>query len=206
MGGNPDDPFTYEEFCIIFGVAILAIIVNAINDFLQRNQNEERTVAVHAQSCKGAGAKVEAFTDQGSSSLLNASLKDRRSAAKKIVDQAILDQYINVQDKFGNVALHNAARGGHLNVVKHYLANAKSMDLNIQDNGGNTPLHTACENGNIDVAKALLTAGANQNIENKEKKKPLQVAKPEVVTALIKLLSNKRGGWNNKRGGFDKSG
>ena len=50
---GPDDPFTNEEFCIIFGVAIVAIILNAINDFLQRNQNEERTVAVHAQSCKG---------------------------------------------------------------------------------------------------------------------------------------------------------
>ena len=44
-------------------------------------------------------------------------------------------------------------------VVKHYLANAKTMDLNIQDNNGNTPLHTACEKGNIDIAKALLTAG-----------------------------------------------
>ena len=47
-------------------------------------------------------------------------------------------------------------------------------------------------------------AGADQNIKNKENKKPLQVAKPEVVTALIKLLSNKRGGWNNKRGGSNK--
>ena len=43
-------------------------------------------------------------------------------------------------------------------------------------------------------------AGANQNVENKENKKPFQVAKPEVVEALRKLLSNKRGGWNNKRG------
>ena len=36
MEENPDDPlpdpFTYEEFCIIFGIAILAIIVNAIRD------------------------------------------------------------------------------------------------------------------------------------------------------------------------------
>ena len=50
---KPDNPFTYEEFFIIFGIAIFAIIVNAINDFLQRNQNEERTVAIHAKSCKG---------------------------------------------------------------------------------------------------------------------------------------------------------
>jgi len=47
--------------------------------------------------------------------------------------------------------------------------------------------------------QALVTLRANQNIENKEKKKPFQVAKPEVVEALRKLLSNKRGGWNNKR-------
>ena len=49
-------------------------------------------------------------------------------------------------------------------------------------------------------------AGANQNIENKEKKKPFQVAKPGVVEALRKLLSNKRGGWKIKRGGWNKRG
>ena len=51
----------------------------------------------------------------------------------------------------------------------------------------------------------IFFTGANQNIENKEKKKPFQVAKPEVVEALRKLLSNKRGGWNNKRGKLPKN-
>ena len=48
-------------------------------------------------------------------------------------------------------------------------------------------------------------AGANQNVENKEKKKPFQVAKPKDVEALRKLLSNRRGGWNNKRGRCPKN-
>jgi len=252
MEGNPEDPtpdpFTYEEFCIIFGIAILAIILNAINDFLQRNQNEDRTVAVHAQSCKGnckplfhytlpycrdAGVNVEAFNDEGSSSFVNVFLEARKSAdkkaAQKMFDEQItifrsnkLHEYVrkehlrvvkylltlelmdlNVQDNDGNTPLHIACENGNIDIAKALLTalgNLESMDLNIQNNDGNTPLHKACENGNIDVAKALLTAGANQNVENKEKKKPFQVAKPKDVEALRKLLSNRRGGWNNKRG------
>jgi len=198
----------FIKFFIIFGIAIFAIIVNAINDFLQRNQNEERTVAIHAKSCKGdckplrhykipcvyckgAGGKVEAFNDQGSSSFVK-TLEDRKSAVEKKLDEGITKVFTD--------ALHEQVRKGHLGTVKYCLQNLKSMDLNVQDNDGNTPLHTACENGNIDIAKALLTAGANQNVENKEKKKPFQVAKPKDVEALRKLLSNRRGGWNNKRG------
>jgi len=237
---GPDDPFTIEEFCIILGLAIVAIIVFAINRFLEddnrQNQSEERTVGVHAKSCKGTGANVEAFNDQGSSSLnaqtlslMNASLKNRKSTVlelagleKAIIELAslnrrptkilaeqikeIFDKHINVQDESGKTTLHRNAGLGHLDVVKYHLENVKSMDLHIQDNDGNTPLHAACKNGNIDVAKALLTAGANQNIENKEKKKPFQVAKPEVIEALRKLLSNRRGGWNNKRGKFKNQG
>jgi len=247
MEGNPEDPtpdpFTYEEFCIIFGIAILAIILNAINDFLQRNQNEDRTVAVHAQSCKGnckplfhytlpycrdAGVNVEAFNDEGSSSFVNVFLEARKSAAKK-ASQKMFDEQMTI---FHSNTLHDSVRKGKFRVVMYCLT-LEPMDLNIQDNDGNTPLHTACENGdiyiakalltagagpntqdndentplhtackngNIDIAKALLIAGANQNVENKENKKPFQVAKPEVVEALRKLLSNKRGGWNNKRG------
>jgi len=129
---GPDDPFTIEEFCIIFGLAIVAIIVCAINKFLEddnrQNQSEERTVAVHAKSCKGAGANVEAFTDQGSSSLnaqavslINASLKNRKSTSQKILDaenyeqvKKILNEYINVQDASGSTVLHRNAGLGHL--------------------------------------------------------------------------------------------
>ena len=50
------------------------------------------------------------------------------------------------------------------------LSSANDMDLNPQDKYGNTPLHAACEDGSVKVAKLLISAGANQYIENREKK------------------------------------
>ena len=70
-------------------------------------------------------------------------------------------------------------------MVKFLLDSANSMDLNCQDNYGNTPLHAACEDGSVDVAKVLISAGANQYIENKEEKKPLEVCKPQVARAIL---------------------
>jgi ankyrin repeat protein len=59
------------------------------------------------------------------------------------------------------------------------------MDLNVQDNYGNTPLHAACEEGSVDVAKILISAGANQYLENKKKQKPLEMAKPQIARAIL---------------------
>lgn len=70
-------------------------------------------------------------------------------------------------------------------MVKYLISSANAMDLNAQDNYGNTPLHAACENESVDVAKQLITAGANLYIENREKLKPLEVAKPLVAKAIM---------------------
>ena len=59
------------------------------------------------------------------------------------------------------------------------------MDLNVQDSYGNTPLHLACEDGDVEVAKVLIAAGANQYIQNKDEKKPLELAKPQVARAIM---------------------
>ena len=59
----------------------------------------------------GAGAKVDACTDQGRSSLLYACSKNRKAIAKKILDAG---GNINLQDKFGATPLHRAAGCGHL--------------------------------------------------------------------------------------------
>ena len=59
----------------------------------------------------GAGAKVDACTDQGRSSLLYACSKNRKSVAKKLLDEG---GNINLQDKLGATPLHRAAGCGHL--------------------------------------------------------------------------------------------
>ena len=70
-------------------------------------------------------------------------------------------------------------------MIKFLLSSANAMDLNPQDKYGSTPLHAACENGSVNVAKLLISAGANLYIENREEKKPLEVAKPEVARAIL---------------------
>ena len=70
-------------------------------------------------------------------------------------------------------------------MVKFLLNSANDMDINCQDNYGNTPLHAACEDGSVEVAKVLIAAGANQYIENREQKKPIELAKPQIARAIM---------------------
>ena len=78
----------------------------------------------------GAGAKVDACTDQGRSSLLYACSKSHVSIAKKLLDEGA---DINIQDKFGATPLHRAAGCGRLEMVKFLLNSANCMDLNMQE-------------------------------------------------------------------------
>ena len=59
----------------------------------------------------GAGAKVDACTDQGRSSLLYACSKNHQSISKKLLDEGA---NINLQDKLGASPLHRASGCGHL--------------------------------------------------------------------------------------------
>ena len=70
-------------------------------------------------------------------------------------------------------------------MIKFLLGSANDMDLNPQDKYGNTPLHAACEDGSVKVAKLLISAGANQYIENRDQKTALQVAKPQIAREIL---------------------
>ena len=59
----------------------------------------------------GSGAKVDACTDQGRSSLLYACSKNRQAIVKKLLDEGAT---LDLQDKLGATPLHRAAGCGHL--------------------------------------------------------------------------------------------
>ncbi|TRY79843.1 hypothetical protein TCAL_08837 [Tigriopus californicus] len=126
----------------------------------------------------GAGAQINACTDQGRSGLLYACSRNRDKIVKLLLDE---HADINLQDKLGASPLHRAASCGHLKVLHVMFDYSNQLDLNAQDQCKNTPLHLACEDGQVEVIKMLVEAGANKFIENKEEKKPLDLAKPEVV-------------------------
>ena len=50
--------------------------------------------------------------------------------------------------------LHNAASGGHLNIVRYLVLECKSK-INSRDEEGHTPLHNAAHEGKVDVLNFL---------------------------------------------------
>ena len=71
----------------------------------------------------------------------------------------------NAQDKLN--ALHLAARGGHVEIVKYLIPNFGDRKYNL-DNDGNTCLHNAAEEGHLAVVKYLIEeCGFSPNLGNK---------------------------------------
>ena len=93
----------------------------------------------------------------------------------------------NIQNKYENTALHNAALNGNNEVITTLIK--AGADLNIQNDEGKTALYRAAENGNNEVITTLIEAGADLNIQRKDGNTALQNAawngNNEVTTTLI---------------------
>ena len=65
---------------------------------------------------------------------------------------------VNVRG-WDNTALHKAAGGGHIEVVRFLVENG--ADVNARDKGDDTALHDAAFEGHIEVVRFLLENGAD---------------------------------------------
>jgi len=90
----------------------------------------------------------------------------------------------------GRSALHKAAFWGHVDTV-HYLAHDLKLNVNQQDYNGDTPMHDAVRFNHVDVVKALLSAGGNVNVKNKEGRNVYDVALQYEKHDLANLLKSK---------------
>nr|CAD7260145.1 unnamed protein product [Timema shepardi] len=93
---------------------------------------------------------------------------------------------VNIVDKRGATPLHRAASKGNTEVVKTLL-DSSDIKVDPSDAYGNTPLHLACEENRTEEAKMLVLRGAHLDVENKEKKTPLDLAPPALVRQLVAL-------------------
>ena len=66
-------------------------------------------------------------------------------------------------------------KGNLLHIVNFLVENSSSLDVITVD--GNTALHYCCMYNQSECAKLLLRSGANVNIENRDRKTPLELAK-----------------------------
>ena len=81
-----------------------------------------------------------------------------------------------------------AARSGHDNMVRLLLAKG----ANIGEPGGElTALHWACERGHIAVIRTLIEAGADVEIEDSERTRPLHNAASAGHVEVVRLLLDK---------------
>ncbi|TTF11758.1 Ankyrin-2 [Bagarius yarrelli] len=116
------------------------------------------------------GAQIHAVTQEGFTALHLASQGGHQEAVTQLLERKA-DVY--VQDRQARIALHWAAAG----------VAAKDMD-------GCTALHYAAKNGHIRVAAALLTAGRNKNINERNvwRRTPLHLAAEHGQEDAVSLL------------------
>lgn len=94
---------------------------------------------------------------------------------------------INVVDRRGATPLHRCSAIGHVAVVKHLLECGHQVAVDASDAYGNTPLHLACEEDRQEVARLLVANGYSMELQNKEEKTPLEMAKPGLARELLQV-------------------
>lgn len=115
--------------------------------------------------------------------------------------------YLEISPKEGWNWLHKSLLGFESDepsrkMIEHLIS--KGLDVNAQDCYGMTPLHYAMRSKNVEAAIALLNAGADPNIENRDKVIPLSMIGrfPEELE-LIELMLKKGGNVHYFNGQFE---
>lgn len=110
-----------------------------------------------------------------------------KDTARTLLD-AILKHNIdiNTQNKYGNTALHRAARYGHLETLK--LLVSRGASLTIKNQTDSTPLFKAIEHQQTQAAIQLIKLGANFQEPNNLGLTPLSLAVSKGLYPLVEHL------------------
>ncbi|XP_067845693.1 CARD- and ANK-domain containing inflammasome adapter protein [Heptranchias perlo] len=114
-----------------------------------------------------------------------AAIVGNASIAELLLNNQVDPNAVNKEKK---TPLHLAANEGHLDFVSLMLT--RKARFAIKDMDGNTPMHYAASKSHNKVVKALLLAGKNKNIDDKNvwRKTPLHLAAEHSHEDLVELL------------------
>ncbi|XP_013397080.1 ankyrin-1-like [Lingula anatina] len=177
-------------------------------------QNKNGNAALHIAVLNNPGlGVVDCLLDEGGAdpTILNNDGKNPAHCAARCGQVQHLDAVLrrirgrridpNIQDKYGNTALCEASRYGHVNVVK-CLINEHKADPSIQNKNGNTALHIAVlKKVGLDVVECLLAeGGADPTILNNIGKNPAHLASSSGQVQCLDTILRTHPGLMNKRG------
>lgn len=81
----------------------------------------------------------------------------------------------NIRDKRGNTILHYASLRTNPKIMRSLIKKAKKV-VDTPNDDGNTPLHFAAQAGDVEQVNLLIKYGANWDVLNEKKQKPIDLA------------------------------
>jgi hypothetical protein len=90
-----------------------------------------------------------------------------RELVKKLLKKDGRKNCVNLEDAYGQTALHIAAEEGHAELVA-FLVDKYGAKVNAKDQAGWTPLFCACKWGRVRVADLLLHRGADAGMRSND--------------------------------------
>ena len=160
---------------------------------------------IYAAAIVGDVDKVAAFLKQDKK-LVNAKDSGGRSALHwaalygqtKVMELLLAEKAdVNLLDGDGFTPLHWAATFNQSDAVKVLLANKADMNLKVEKYGW-TPLRLTVIHGHMAAAEALLNAGADPNVRDKENIPLLHQAVIRGKKEMVELLLDKKADVNMK--------
>ena len=123
---------------------------------------------------------------EGKSPLYWAVESGNNEIAKLLLDKGA---YVNAAANDGRAPLHVAATYGSIQLVR--LLISQSADIDVTDRQQETPLYKAVRNGHMALARLLLEHGADTNLQNKDGKRVIDVARATIKQELMAFLQSK---------------
>ncbi|GFR67449.1 death-associated protein kinase 1 [Elysia marginata] len=93
---------------------------------------------------------------------------------------------LNTANKHGETAVHMAASGGHVEVLKFLVS--KGVDISIRDKQGDSAVYWAARQGHTEIIRCLVDAGVPINTQNKSGETALHVAARYGHTVTVEYL------------------
>jgi ankyrin repeat protein len=117
----------------------------------------------------------------------DAAAKGNVGRLKELIEEEHWD--VNATDAARNTPLHWAAGAGHLEAVQ-YLLSRPDIKLNEQNLLGDTPLHRAVWRNQRETVKALLEAGIDMFVVNRQGFKAKDLARDDEIQLMLATHSH----------------